>query len=77
MIFKENQSTKHVVKSICNTMQWSHRTYPNTGTTQTKGQSELSSFGLLPGSGFDNTPFSDLVHFLSLILGLMTYTTQP
>jgi hypothetical protein len=37
-----------------------HITYPNTGTTQTKGQSKLSSFGLLPGSGFD-THSSDLV----------------
>jgi hypothetical protein len=57
-------------------VQWSHMTYPNIGTTQTKGQSELSSFGLLPGSGFDTTPpSSDLVHSLSLILSLMTYTT--
>jgi hypothetical protein len=39
-----------------NTMHMSHRTYPNPGITQTKGQSELCSFGLLPGSSFDTTP---------------------
>jgi hypothetical protein len=32
------------------TLQWSHITYPNIGITKTKGQSELSSFGLIPGS---------------------------
>jgi hypothetical protein len=37
-------------------MHMSHRTYPNPGITQTKGQSELCSFGLLPGSSFDTTP---------------------
>jgi hypothetical protein len=44
----------------------SHRTYTNTGTTQTKGQSKLSSFGLLPGFGFDITPSSDLALCLEL-----------
>jgi hypothetical protein len=29
-------------------LQRSHRTSPNIGTTQTKDQGELSSFGLLP-----------------------------
>jgi hypothetical protein len=60
-----------------NTLQWSHRTNLNIGTTQTKGrQSELRSFGLLSGSGFDtSSPSSDIVHSLSLILSLMTYTT--
>jgi hypothetical protein len=52
-----------------NTLQWSHGTYPNTGTTKTKGQSELCSFGLLLGSGFDTSPpSSDLVLFLELDL---------
>jgi hypothetical protein len=36
-----------------NTLQWSHITNPNTGTTQTKGQGKLSSFGFLPSSHFD------------------------
>jgi hypothetical protein len=58
-----------------NTLQRSHRTYPNIGTTQTKSQNELSSLGLFPSFGYDTTPSSDLVHFLSLILSLMTYTT--
>jgi hypothetical protein len=50
-------------------MHSSHRTYPNTRTTQTKGQSELSSFGLLPGSGFDTSPpSSDLALCLELDL---------
>ena len=49
-------------------MQRSHRTYPNIGTTQTKGQSKLSSFGLLLGSGFDTTPSSDLALCLELDL---------
>jgi len=31
-----------------NILQRSHRTSPNIGTTQTKDQGELSSFGLLP-----------------------------
>jgi hypothetical protein len=54
---------------ISNTLQWSHRTYPNTRTTQTKGQSELSSFGLLPGSAFDHSPPPcDLVLLIELDL---------
>jgi hypothetical protein len=51
-----------------NTLHMSHITYPNTGTTQTQGQSKLSSFGLLPGSGFDTTPSSDLALCLELDL---------
>jgi hypothetical protein len=47
-----------------NTLQWSYRTYPKTGTTKTGGQSELSSFGLLLGSSFNTSPSSDLVLFL-------------
>jgi hypothetical protein len=35
---------------------------------QTKDQSELSSFGLLPGSDFDTSPSSDLVLLLELYL---------
>jgi hypothetical protein len=46
----------------------SHRTYPNIGTTQTHGQSKLSSFGLLPGYCFDTTPSSDLALCLELDL---------
>jgi hypothetical protein len=46
----------------------SHRTYPNTGATQTQGQSKLSSFGLLPGSGFDTTYSSDRALCLELDL---------
>jgi hypothetical protein len=39
--------------------------------TQTKGLSELSSFGLLPGSSFDTSPISsDLVLLLELDLEL-------
>jgi hypothetical protein len=50
-----------------NTLHRSHRTYPNIGTTQTHGQSKLSSFGLLLGSGFDTTPpSSDLALCLDL-----------
>jgi hypothetical protein len=47
----------------------SHITYPNTRTTQTRGQSKLSSFGFLPGSGFDTPPPSSdlaLCHELDL-----------
>jgi hypothetical protein len=51
-----------------NILHRSHRTYPNIGTTQTQGQSKLSSFGLLPGSGFDTTPSSDLALCLELDL---------
>jgi hypothetical protein len=43
-----------------NTLHRSHRTYPNTGSTRTQGQSKLSSFGLLLGSGFNTTPSGDL-----------------
>jgi hypothetical protein len=43
-----------------NTQHRSHRTYPNTGTTQTHGKSKLSSFGLLPGSRFGTALSSDL-----------------
>jgi hypothetical protein len=57
-------------------MQRSHKIYPNIVTNQTKDQSELISFGLLLGSGFDTAlPSSDLVQFLSFILSLVTYTT--
>jgi hypothetical protein len=41
-----------------NILHRSHRTYPNTGTNQTQGQSKFSSFGLLLVSGFDTTPHS-------------------
>jgi hypothetical protein len=52
-----------------NTLQRSHRTYPNIGTTQTQGQSKLSSFGLLLGSCFDTAPpSSDLILQLELDL---------
>jgi hypothetical protein len=52
-----------------NALHRSHRTYPNIETTQTQGQSKLSSFGLLPGSGFDTTlPSSDLTLCLELDL---------
>jgi hypothetical protein len=52
-----------------NTLQWSYRTYPNIGITQTKCQSELSSFGLLLGYGFNTThPSSDLDILLKLDL---------
>jgi hypothetical protein len=45
-----------------NILQRSHITHLNTGTTQTKGQTELSSFGLLLGFGFNTLlPSSDLV----------------
>jgi hypothetical protein len=55
-----------------NTLHWSHRTYPNTRISQTKGHSELSSFGLHPGFGFDSSLLSsDLV--LLLELDLMPY----
>jgi hypothetical protein len=37
-----------------------HITYPNTGITQTNSQNELSSFGLLLGSGFSTPRSSDL-----------------
>jgi hypothetical protein len=51
-----------------NILHKSHRTYPNTRTTQTKIQNELSSFGLLLGSSFDITPSSDLALYLELDL---------
>jgi hypothetical protein len=52
-----------------NILKRSHRTSPNIGTTQTKSSDELSSFGLLLGSGFDTTPpSSDLVLHLELDL---------
>jgi hypothetical protein len=41
-----------------NTLQWSHRTFPDTRMTQTKSQSELSSFRSLIGSNFDTSPLS-------------------
>jgi hypothetical protein len=52
-----------------NILQRSHRTYPNTGTTKTKSQNELSSFVLLTSSGFDTIPpCSDLALHLELDL---------
>jgi hypothetical protein len=43
--------------------------YPYKQTTQTQGQSKLSSFGLLLGSGFDTTPpSSDLALCVELDL---------
>jgi hypothetical protein len=52
-----------------NTLHRSHGTYPNTGTTQTQGQSKLNSFRLLPGFDFDTPPpFSDLALCLELDL---------
>ena len=49
----------------------SHRTSPNIGTTQTKDQGELSSFGLLPVLVL--TLVLLLVTLISLELGLEPY----
>jgi hypothetical protein len=57
-------------------LQRSHRISPNIGTTQTKDQGALSSFGLLPVLILTLVLLPvTLFTFLSLVLSFMTYTT--